>query len=94
MGFQRHLTNFKNHLGRAYHTGRRVAFAVDQGMHVGKRVLSALSPYLGEMAPQALSQGVKAVNSYEQIRNRVMGAHDMGASAMRDVRKAAPELGL
>lgn len=94
MGFQRHFNNLKNHLGRAYNRGRRVAFAIDQGMHVGKKVLSALSPYLDKMAPEALTQGVKAINSYEQIRNRVMNAHDVGATMAHDVRRSVPELGL
>ena len=85
----------KRHIGHAYATGRKWANVVDGYAGIAGRLLGALSPALQKYgAGHAVEQGIKGLQSYDQIKQKAMGVHDEAQSIHGNIRRAVPELGL
>jgi hypothetical protein len=72
--FRRTLQNVKNHLGNGYNHLKNIAHHIDHGFQVAKHVYSVLEPHIRQAAGnnQIHGHAMKAINGYENIRNKVM----------------------
>ena len=82
----------KNFIGNAYGTTAKVLNNFDNGVKTFKTIYGAISPILdhygvsGAVNPHVM----KAISGYDQLKNKVMGAHD---EAMDQVAQAKSRLG-
>ena len=85
--------NVKNFLGNAYHTTKKTLGSMDQMFGDAKKIYGAVAPAIQDLAPQQL-QGpldnlrggvMKAVQGYENIRNRIDDAENQAVSKVGDV---------
>ena len=83
----------KTHATNLYHSGRGALQKVDHAFGVFKKLHKALQPALGDF-PEASKHIKRAMSSYEQTRNQVVGAHSVGEAIVSNVRQRVPELGL
>ena len=83
----------KTHAVNLYHSGRGALRKVDYAYNVFKKLHSALQPALGDY-PETSKAVKRAMSSYEQTRNQVVGAHNVGEAIVSNVRQRVPELGL
>ena len=75
------FNNVKHHTTMGYHKTREFLGNVDNGVRVAKRIYGALAPVInnviGNHHAQALNNNVmKAVGGYEQMRHKVIDAHE------------------
>ncbi len=93
----------KNFLGKAYQKAKSVFGQVDQSFQHGKRIYSALSPVIRDLAGEKYSSmldkpAMKAIGKYEDVRNQVMEGHDQARHQVGQVvgklHKAKVNIGL
>ena len=85
--------NVKNFLGNAYHTTKKTLGSMDQMFGDAKKIYSAVAPAIQDLAPQQLQGGLasmhggvmKAVQGYENIRNRIDDVENQAVSKVGDV---------
>ena len=95
----RTVSNVKGHLHRGYHRAKNILGHVDQGIRVAKQVYSALAPTIDHLGGGGLHKHVvKAIGGYENIKSKVMDAHDTTGHHVNQVvgnlKKAIPSIGL
>jgi hypothetical protein len=102
-GLRNVFNNVKNHATMGYHKTREFLGNVDHGFKMAKRIYGAIAPVINNVAgthhAKAINNHVmKAVGGYEQMRNKVMDAHDAVAQnvgqAVGGLRKAGVHINL
>ena len=75
--FRRTLNNLKLHAHRGYHHVKNIAGNIDYGVSIAKQAYKILEPVINEYHPtnQLAHHAMKALNSYETLRNNVMDAN-------------------
>ena len=81
----------KNYAFEAYKHGRNFLSKVDRGFSIAKKLHSALAPHLDAGTSKRTK---KALGSFEEIRGKVLGAHESAERVVHSVKRAVPELGL
>ena len=78
LSFRRTLQNVKNHLGNGYNHVKNIAHHIENGFQVAKHVYSVLEPHIRQAAGNNHIHGhaMKAINGYENIRNKVMDGNN------------------
>ena len=73
--FRRTIQNVKNHLGNGYNHLKNIAHHIDNGYQVA---YSVLEPHIRQAAGnnQIHGHAMKAINGYENIRNKVMDGNN------------------
>lgn len=70
----------KNFLGRAYTTGKNILGHIDHTYRTARKIYSIAQPALEHFAPETkkvLDKNLsKAANDYEEVRHKVVDAHD------------------
>ena len=75
--FHRTVHNVKNHISNGYHKTKQFLGHLDHGVRVAKQVYSALAPAIEHYGGGQINKHViKGLGGYEQMRNKVMDAHD------------------
>ena len=85
--------NVKNFLGNAYNTTKKTLGSMDQIFGDAKKIYGAIQPAIQDLAPQQLQGGLasmhggvmKAVQGYENIRNKVDDAEHQAVSKVGEV---------
>ena len=85
--------NVKNFLGNAYNTTKKTLGSMDQIFGDAKKIYGAIQPAIQDLAPQQLQGGLasmhggvmKAVQGYENIRNKIDDAEHQAVSKIGDV---------
>ena len=92
------ISKVRTTLGQAYAYSHKIANGLQRGIDIGKRVYSIAEPLLQAASPDMARTANKAVrqglNSYEEIRSRVLDSHEAGQHVLSGIRKKVPELGL
>ena len=83
----------KGHAASMYRTGRSILNKVDYGYNIFKKLHGVMQPALADY-PAAAKATKQAMSSYEQTRNKVLGAHSDAEKIVSQVRARVPELGL
>jgi hypothetical protein len=86
-----HWAGVKNMVGHAWHEGGKWAGHIDRAANLGMRLFGAAAPMLGN---SAMEHGVRAINQYQGVRNRVQNIDSNARTAVGRLRAAAPELEL
>jgi hypothetical protein len=91
----RHWHNTKKMVGNTWNHAVKLGQQLDHGMHVGKKLLGAITPLLDQFGAghhvKPIMSGIKA---YDQGRADVMyGVHNVQAQYDR-IRRQVPEIGL
>ena len=75
--FRRTLNNLKHHVHRGYHHVKNIAGNIDYGVSVAKQAYKILEPVINQYAGghNIHHHAMKALNSYETLRNNVMDAN-------------------
>ena len=85
--------NVKNFLGNAYNTTKKTLGSMDQMFGDAKKIYGAVAPAIQDLAPQQL-QGpldnlrggvMKAVQGYENIRNKIDDVENQAVSKVGDI---------
>ena len=75
--FHRTLSNVKSHISNGYHRTKQFLGHVDNGIRTAKHIYSALAPAIEHYGGGHINKHViKGIGGYEQMRNKVMDAHD------------------
>ena len=82
----------KNHISEAYKHGRSFLSKVDYGFQIAKKLHSALAPALKDAGVHHHTK--KAISDFENVRGKVMGAHESAERVVHAVKRSVPELGL
>ena len=85
--------NVKMFLGNAYNTTKKTLGSMDQIFGDAKKIYGAIQPAIQDLAPQQLQGGLasmhggvmKAVQGYENIRNKVDDAEHQAVSKVGEV---------
>jgi len=97
--FQKAVHSVKNNLSHGYHKTKQFLGHIDHGMRVAKQVYSALAPAREHYGGKHINKHViKGIGGYEQLRNKVMDAHDNALQhvnqAVGTLRKSKVNIGL
>jgi hypothetical protein len=82
----------KTHAAHAYKTGMQMAKNVDWAYGIAKRLHSTLAPQLKDAGVYKHTK--KAMSNFEEVRGKVMGAHESAERVVHSVKRTVPELGL
>ena len=75
--FHRTISNVKHHISNGYHKTKQFLGHVDNGIRTAKHIYSALAPAIEHYGGGQVNKHViKGIGGYEQMRNKVMDAHD------------------
>jgi hypothetical protein len=86
----RTVSNIKSHIAHGYHKAKSFLGHVDHGVRVAKQVYSALAPAIEHYGGGHVNKHViKGIGGYDQLRNKVMDAHD---SALQHVNQVTGHL--
>jgi hypothetical protein len=73
---QQSFNNLKKGIHNGYHHVKNIAGHIDNSIHVAKHIYRAIEPAIKELLPQQQrhihEHAVKALNGYEQIRNKAL----------------------
>ena len=97
--FHKAIHSVKNNISHGYHKTKQLLGHLDHGVRVAKQVYSALAPAIEHYGGGHLNKHViKGIGGYEQIRNKVMDAHDNALQHVNQVtgnlRKAKVNIGI
>jgi len=97
--FHRVVNKVKGHIHNGYHKTKNFLGHVDHGIRVAKQVYSALQPAIEHYGGGAINKHVmKGVGGYDQLRSKVMDAHDTALNHVNQVagtlKKAKVNIGL
>ena len=85
-------------LTNAYAYGNKLANGLHRGIDIGKRVYSIAEPLLQAASPDLAKHANKAItgglNSYEDVRSRILDANEASNQVLGTIRKQVPELRL
>ena len=88
--FHKTIHSLKNHISHGYHKTKQFLGHVDHGVRVAKHIYSALAPSIEHYGGGHINKHViKGIGGYEQLRNKVMDAHD---EALKNVNQVAGSL--
>ena len=82
----------KHHAFEAYRHGRSLASKLNHGFEIVKKIHSVLTPALKDAGVHHHTK--KVISDFEQVRGKVMGAHDSAERVVHAVKRSVPELGL
>ena len=82
----------KNHAFTAYKHTRHFMSKVDAGFQLAKKLHGALAPALKDAGVHKHTS--KALSNFEEVRGKVMGAHESAERLVHSVKRSVPELGL
>ena len=82
----------KNYATNTYNHSRNFLSKADRVYQIVKKVHGALAPALKDAGVHKHTK--KALNSFDEIRGKVMGAHESAERVVHSVKRAVPELGL
>ena len=88
---RRGYLNAKSHAHQIYHGARGVLKKVDYGVDVFRRTFQAMRPALADY-PEASKSIKRALNSYDEVKAKATGIHNVGEAIVSNVRKTVPEL--
>ena len=88
---RRGYLNAKSHAHTIYHGARGVLRKIDYGVDIFKRLHQSLKPALADY-PEASKSIKRALNSYDEVKNKATGIHNVGEAIVSNVRKTVPEL--
>ena len=88
---RRGYLNAKSHAHQIYHGARGVLTKIDYSVDIFKRLHQSLKPALADY-PETSKSIKRALNSYEQTRNQVVGAHNVGEAIVSNMKVRVPEL--
>ena len=85
--------NVKSFLGNAYNTTKKTLGSMDHNFGDAKKIYGAIQPAIQDLAPQQLQGGLasmhggfmKAVQGYENIRNKIDDAENQAVSKIGDI---------
>ena len=81
--------------GQAYMHGKKTLRDVDYGVDVTKRVLQTAAPVISDLGgASGLVRARGALQDYDAIKARVLGADRTGQHLLGGMRARVPELGL
>ena len=87
--------NAKNFFGHAYLHGKRILRDIDYGVDVTKRILQTAAPVISDLGgASSLGRARGALQDYDTVKARVLGADHTGQKLLGGLRKSVPELGL
>jgi hypothetical protein len=90
---QQGLHGVKSFIQRGYHSAKGFAEGIDSAVGAARKVHGVLSPYLDSLIGSSHSKGVrKALEGYDEIKNRAVKAHGQGEQAYQKIRSEVPEL--
>ena len=97
--FHRTVHSIKSHIAHGYHKAKHFLGHVDNGLRVAKNVYSAVAPAIEHYGGSHINKHViKGIGGYEQLRNKVMDAHDSALQHVNQVtgnlKKARTNIGL
>ena len=84
--------NTKSFVGQAWHHGKHVLGTIDRFANISQRLLSAAAA--SGLKGRALEAGVRAADSYNQVRNRAQRFDRDVQDTVSRFRMAAPELNI
>ena len=86
----------KSHVAGVYSHGKHFASMLDNAVQVGRRAYGVLRPALEQSATGKRVTGNvnNALQSYDQLREDVLSAHDKTHSVLGALKKAVSEIGL
>ena len=77
----------KSFLGKAYHTGKNILGHIDHTYRTARKIYNIAQPALEHFAPETkktLDKNLsKAANDHEEVRHKVVDAHDRIARNMK-----------
>jgi hypothetical protein len=82
----------KQHASELYKHGRSIMGKLDYGFQIAKKLHSALAPQLKDAGVHRHTK--KALQDFEEVRGKVMGAHESAERVVHAVKRTVPELGL
>jgi hypothetical protein len=82
----------KHHASEVYKHGRNFMSKLDYGFQIAKKLHSALTPALKDAGVHKHTK--KVISDFEQVRGKVMGAHESAERVVHAVKRSVPELGL
>ena len=87
--------NAKNFFGHAYLHGKRILRDIDYGVDVTKRILQTAAPVISDLGGgSGLGRARGALQDYDTVKARVLGADKTGQHLLGGLRTRVPELGL
>ena len=88
----------RGHIQHAYSTARHWGSMLDQGVRVASKVYSAVQPALEEYAPKVekrVTGGLRAVKGdYDNIRDRLVNENERAGTAIANISRKLPDIGL
>ena len=85
----------KNFWGNAYMHGKRILRDVDYGVDITKRILQTAAPVISDLGGgSGLGRARGALQDYDTMKAKVIGADRTGQHLLGGLRKSVPELGL
>ena len=85
----------KNMFGNAYFHTKRFLHHVDRGIDVTRRVLDTAAPVIRDLGGSSeLHRARGALQDYDTMKAKVIGADKTGQHLLGGLRKSVPELGL
>ena len=97
--FHRAYNGIKSHISHGYYRAKHFLGHVDNGIRTAKHVFSAIAPVIEHYGGGHVNKHVtKGIGGYEQLRNKVMDAHDNALQHVNQVtgnlKKAKINIGL
>ena len=88
---RRGFVTLKHHAKEAYKHGRNFMSKMDYGYQVLKKLHNVAAPMLKDAGVH--SKTSKAFSDFDNVRSKIMGAHESAVKAVSTIRKGVPELG-
>ena len=84
--FHRTVNSVKSHISNGYHKTKQFLGHVDNGIRTAKHIYAALAPAIEHYGGGHVNKHViKGLGGYEQMRNKVMDAHDNAVQHVNQV---------
>ena len=85
----------KSFLNHSYNQAHKFASTLDNHVSTAKRVYSVVAPLLDEFTGTRVNNtAMKALNSYEDFKRKVLDGDERGREVHSRLRKVAPELNI
>ena len=89
---RRGFVNMKHHAKKNYKQGANMLSKIDYGYQVLKKLHNVAAPMLKDAGVH--SKTTKAFSDFDNVRSKIMGAHESAVKAVSTIRKGVPELGI
>ena len=92
---RQNFAHVKSFLHHSYNQAHKFANTLDGHISVAKRAYSVVAPLLDQMAGSTINRtATKAIESYDDLKRKVIEGDSRGREVHSHLRKVAPELNI